>query len=663
MATFASWRRIQADRWLAWTGVSFSLGFKLLVPMVISTVFLAGGLGLLVTQQVQMQIHRTYIEHTQDLAAGVEAIFVSYPGDTGRLDEYLVGLKTDDPEVVSARILDVDPFSTVIASSDITEVGRTGIATPAESHAAQGGYIYQAYAGSGVGAPLITVFPVKQDSFAFAAIMLATSSVDEADAIRSVNLTIAVAALIAISVESTLLFSVFYYSIWRRAKRMHRAVAAVARGNLTVRLTEGKERAGRDEMFNLARSVDLMIAGLDERLRGEALVRELGRKVLQGAASPTLVADALAATRTALGLESCIFATVSEEGVLKGWIDYENVEHSGGELPVWMFGLTRVALESRRAIVTDRMGREGRFAEDSGDTPPQAVVVPLPRLTKAGHVIIAMAPLGQTIPGGGLAVIDAVAATVAESLHMHAAEEARAESAVKSKVMAAVSHEMRNPLNAILGFVGLVLSPANTNLTERQRRQLSNVQHSATTMLTLVNNYLDLAKIRSGRFTVQHQTVRLEDLVSDVTSTLQPIVSTKSIEVKTSVAAASSVRLDVMRVRQVLTNLLSNAIKFTPPGGRVFVRVRAQNGACRFVISDTGVGIPRESRNLVFTEFARIDAGEMAAGKGSGLGLALTHGFVEAMGGSIRFYSRRGRGTTFVVVLPLEAASERTSAA
>jgi signal transduction histidine kinase len=398
-----------------------------------------------------------------------------------------------------------------------------------------------------------------------------------------------------------------------------------------------------------------MIQSLDDRQRGDALIRRLGQRALEGVATSALIAEGLTATKAALKLESCSFTAVNEDGSMAAWIDTSGEQRRAMELPAWVFALTRVAVEARRAVVADRLGQVSRFAEGTGlAADAQAVIVPLPRTSKAGQALVAIAPAGETVPDGGLAVLDAVAATIAESLHMQAAENARAESAVKSKVMAAVSHEMRNPLNSILGFTGLVLGAGGATLTDKQRRQLGYVQSSANNMLTLVNNYLDLSKVRSGSLALQFESVKPGSLVAEVTGALQPQADAKGVAVRTSVSDGGEVRIDPTRLRQVLTNLVSNAIKFTPAQGRVFIRARVKSGRVRIAVSDTGVGIPREQQSLLFTEFARIDAGAMAASKGSGLGLALTHAYVVAMGGDIKVYSRRGRGSTFVVTIPRE---------
>jgi signal transduction histidine kinase/HAMP domain-containing protein len=653
--------RIVGDWWVLWTGQNMSLAFKLAVPVVVTTIVLVAVMANIVVATVQNQIQDAYDQQAKDTASGVEAMFAQHPNETAQINDYLARLVKARPDLVAVRILNLDDTGTVIASSDSSEVGRGGIADPEELKAIWGGY---AIADHQEGSLLITVQPLKVGDVIFGAVFISSTTSAQAAATRSITWTIAIVGTVAIIVDSIFVLSALYLGIIRRTRRMQRAVEAVGRGDTSVRLPEGPEARGRDEIFNLARSVDQMIESLDERQRGDALIRRLGQRALEGATSGDLVAEGLAATCDALGLDSCIFATVSEDGSMGGWVDASGDHHMGGALPVWVFALTRVAVEARKAVVADRQGQHSRFVDAAATTTQApAVVVPLPRTSKAGQAIIAIAPVGETIPDGGLAVLDAVAATIAESLHMQAAEAARAESAVKSKVMAAVSHEMRNPLNSILGFTGLVLGPSNENLTDKQRKHLGHVQTSATTMLTLVNNYLDLARLRDGSVATQYEMAKLEPLVAEVVGAMQPMAAGRKVEVRTSVSPDAQVRVDPTKFRQILTNLVSNAVKFTPEGGRVAIRARADKETYRVVVSDTGVGIPRDQASLVFTEFARIDAGPLAASKGTGLGLALTRAFVNTLGGSIRFYSRPGRGTTFVVILPRDGRPERKASA
>ena len=158
--------------------------------------------------------------------------------------------------------------------------------------------------------------------------------------------------------------------------------------------------------------------------------------------------------------------------------------------------------------------------------------------------------------------------------------------------------------------------------------------------------------MRDGSVAVQYETAKLEPLVAEVADAIEPIAANRRVGIRASVSPEAQVRLDPTKIKQILTNLVSNAVKFTPEGGRVVIRARVDQDTYRLVVSDSGISIPKAQAALVFTEFSKIDAGPLAANKGTGLGLALTKAFVNTMGGSIRFYSRPGRGTTFVVVLP-----------
>ncbi|HEY6114612.1 MAG TPA: ATP-binding protein [Candidatus Dormibacteraeota bacterium] len=653
-------RRSTGDWWLTWTGLHMSLAFKLAVPVAVTTAILAAAMGATVSGQVNGQIERAYGLQAETVAVGVEVMFVEHPGDINRMNEYLVRLASQQPEIVSARIHSLDAGGPVIASSNPFEIGDTGLVEPDEQAAVYEGRAMQDENDGGV---LITVRPLHVGELLFGAVIIRSSKAAQFAAIRSLTLGIGIAAGLSIGIESLFVLAVLYLGIIRRTRRVQHAVELVAHGDTSIRLYEGDEPRGRDEIFNLARSVDQMIASLDERQRGEALIRSLVQKALAGEPSERLIAESLVATRRALGLEEVIFAGVNEDGTMAQWRD-EHAQHASAALPVWLFALTSVAIETRKTVVTERLGRDSRFADASaGSVVAHAAIVPLPRKTKAGQALIAMAAPGETIPDGGVAVLEAVAATIGESLHMQAAEAARAESAVKSKVMSAVSHEMRNPLNSILGFTGLVLRDAGAPLTDKQRRQLGFVQTSANNMLTLVNNYLDLSKLRGGSLTLQYEKVKIAPFVNGVLSGMALLAQAKQLTIRTSVTDDATARIDSNYVRLVLTNLVSNAIKFTPPGGRVFVRVKAQGDQLRIAVSDTGVGIPKDQRALVFTEFPKIDAGLMAAGKGTGLGLVLTKSFVSAMEGSIRVYSRSGRGSTFVVVLPREGGAEKRAPA
>ena len=650
-----------AEDFLIWTGRHMSLAFKLAVPVVVTTVVMVAVLGTAVSNKVQDQVDAAYEAQAVGFASSVEAMYMQDAYQTDEMNSYLGRMVQTRQGLVALRIVSLDQRNTVIASSNPSEVGMGNLTDRNEMVAVWSG---QTYKDEGDGNDLDVVMPLRDaEGTLFGSVFITMSRSAEMAASRAITETIAGAGLIAVVVDSVIIMSALYFGIIRRTRRVQRVVEAVSRGDTSVRLAETDEPRGRDEIFNLARSVGLMIEAIDQRKRGDALIRRLTQSALAGAEVNALLAESLMATRDSLGLEACIYATISDDGRMGAWVDGAGASHPSHQLPVWIFAMARVAVEARRAILTDRFGQRSSFAERNVVGPDtDAVVVPLPRTSKGGQAIIAIAPVGASIPEGGLAVLDAVAATIAESLHMQAAEAARAESAVKSRVMASVSHEMRNPLNSILGFTGLVLDSKSDNLTPKQRRQLTFVQTSATNMLNLVNNYLDLARLRSGSVAMQYETVALAPLVAEVAELMQPMAAQRKVSIRTAVSADAQARIDPARVRQILTNLVSNAIKFTPEGGHVYVRARVDRDTWRLVVSDTGVGIPKDQAALVFSEFSRIDAGPLAANKGTGLGLAITKAFVSALGGTVKFYSRRGRGTTFVVTLPLDGGRQAKAA-
>ncbi len=648
------------DAWLMFAGRRMSLAFKLVVPIMVATSVIAAVAGTGVNGLIRGQIEGAYAQEGRSVAAGVEAIYVVHPNDLTEIDTYLTRLVAERPDILFVRIHRLDAAATVLASSRPAEVGRGGLADGAELQAILAGRFLQDEDDGNV---LNTVAPLEDGGRILAAVMISTSKSAQVAATNAVAIGIIIAAVGSVLMEPVFVLSVLYFGIIRRTRRMQRAVEALAAGDTSVRLAEGAEPPGRDEIFNLSRSVDHMIRRLDERHRGEMLVRRLSQLAMSGTPPSELIANGMSAARDALNLETCIFATVGEDGRMDRWRDGSAEDGPATALPVWVFALTRVAIEARRAVVSDRLGRGSRFAEDPGvASNAQVAIVPLPRTSKAGHAIVAIAAAGQTVPEGGLAVLDSVAATIADSLHMQAAENARAESAVKSRVMASVSHEMRNPLNSILGFTGLVLRSPDGQLTDKQRRQLGYVQSSANNMLTLVNNYLDLARVRSGSLALQYETVKIAVVVDEVAGATRAAAVEKNVILLTSVTDGLEARTDPTRLRQVLANLVSNAVKFTGPGGRVVLRARALRGELHIAVSDDGVGVPRDQVGMIFSEFAKIDAGRLASAKGSGLGLALTQAFVVAMGGTITVYTRPGSGSTFVVRLPLEAGAAKAAA-
>jgi signal transduction histidine kinase len=231
---------------------------------------------------------------------------------------------------------------------------------------------------------------------------------------------------------------------------------------------------------------------------------------------------------------------------------------------------------------------------------------------------------------------------------------------LKDEFLATMSHELRTPLNSILGFSD-VLSGAE-NLTEKQRRFLENIRKSGRDLLLLINDVLDLAKIESGRLEIQPADVRLTDVVDKQVDSMLPMADRKNIDLTTSVDLDMPVLWqDPGKLQQILNNLLSNALKFTPEGGRVRVRASLLDDGRRFelVVEDTGIGIPLEDQATIFEKFrqgrsvpGQRDAMTREYG-GTGLGLSIVKELTRLLGGEISLESEFGKGSTFVIRLPI----------
>lgn len=247
-----------------------------------------------------------------------------------------------------------------------------------------------------------------------------------------------------------------------------------------------------------------------------------------------------------------------------------------------------------------------------------------------------------------------------------AKEAAEAASRAKSEFLANVSHEVRTPMNGIIGMTELALQ---TELSREQREYLETVRSSADALLTVINDLLDFSKIEAGKLELQPVPFDCRSVVSEVIRSLAPKAHEKGLELAYRVdpRVPANLRGDALRLRQILLNLIGNAIKFTERG-EVVVRIGVADGGgdgerwIRFSVQDTGVGIPADKREVIFEAFAQADGSTTRRFAGTGLGLTISSQLVEAMGGSIEVESVEGEGSTFTILLPLELGDgERVS--
>ena len=232
-------------------------------------------------------------------------------------------------------------------------------------------------------------------------------------------------------------------------------------------------------------------------------------------------------------------------------------------------------------------------------------------------------------------------------------EQLQQASDAKSNFLANMSHELRTPMNAILGFVEMVLDEIYGEVPPHLKEPLTDIQTNGKHLLRLINDVLDLSKIEAGRMELVLAEYSVQDVVETVRSSLQSLALEKGLEF--IAASQDDIPLafgDGRRITQCMMNLVGNALKFSKHGHvALFVERQGDNLLCR--VSDTGIGIPKEELENIFTEFQQLDTAITREYSGTGLGLNITKKFVEMHGGRIWVESELGNGSTFFFTIPL----------
>ena len=246
-----------------------------------------------------------------------------------------------------------------------------------------------------------------------------------------------------------------------------------------------------------------------------------------------------------------------------------------------------------------------------------------------------------------------------------AVEKAESANRAKSTFLSNMSHDIRTPMNAIIGFTTLALS--NIDDTDRVKDYLGKTLASSNHLLSLINDVLDMSRIESGKIHLEEVEVNLSDVLHDLKTIVSGQIYAKQLELYMDVMDVTDedVYCDKTRLNQILLNLLSNAIKFTPAGGTVSVRVRQLAGKVHgcgqyeFRIKDNGIGMSPEFAQKIFEPFERERTSTVSGIQGTGLGMAITKNIVDMMGGTIEVQTAQGKGTEFTVCVPMRAQTEQ----
>ncbi len=420
---------------------------------------------------------------------------------------------------------------------------------------------------------------------------------------------------------------------------------------------EGRVYVGKDgipvRISGTARDVTEQVTEISERKRAEVALRESERFA-----------------RSALDSLTSLVAILDEQGVIlatnKSWREY--AERNGGDVSKVGVGVnyleagrsnssqaSETAEQVNRAIREIIAGARTEFSLEYECQSPAADMWFVCRISKFSG------------PGPVRVVVaheDITSIKRAEAMQ-RAKEEAERTSQAKSEFLATMSHELRTPLNGILGMNELLQM---TTLTDQQREYLDASTNSGRTLLSLINDILDISKIEAGKIELDVGPCNFESLIHDATSMFSIQAKRKGVNLSCQLAPETccTVMCDETRLRQILINLLGNALKFTSKGNVVLetqCMQRDQNRiSIRILVGDTGVGISEDKIAQMFSPFTQADQSTTRRYGGTGLGLSISKRLADLMGGCIGASSRLGVGSTFWVEIPFEITDEQVPA-
>jgi signal transduction histidine kinase/HAMP domain-containing protein len=435
----------------------------------------------------------------------------------------------------------------------------------------------------------------------------------------------------ATGIAATLVCALGFLAYVRRAllvplRRVGDAARALAAGDLGARVAGPGEGTG--EVSELARTFDQMAASLQEsRTALERRNEELG------AQSRELVEAVGSAREGASVLRAVLDATPDAIALL----------HRDGSV--------LVDNPPMRAV-RDAFGAHANAIDQHGALVPLYDV----QADEERRDEIALVGTQRTFARYVAPVHDGRGRLIGRLLALRDVTGEREAERAKDEFFALVSHELRTPLTAILGYVELMLGE-DGNSPADQRRHLEIVERNARRLMRLVGDLLFAAQVETGTLLFDPGEVDLAQLVRDAVALARPQAETAQIALEARVAELEPCIGDRDRLAQVLDNLISNALKFTPAGGRITVGLEARDGRARLTVTDTGIGIPPDELPRLFDRFFRASNATARAVPGAGLGLTIVRAIVEGHGGTVRIDRTSEQGTTFAVLLPLNAAA------
>jgi len=342
---------------------------------------------------------------------------------------------------------------------------------------------------------------------------------------------------------------------------------------------------------------------------------------------------------------------------------------------------TAGTLRSSRGFVPDQLNdlkegigqlSEGVGRLNIGGSDRSVLMLPIKGLSGAGALVVVSGPFTPAFGSDEMRRVQqfmSAFATALDRRHLivrleESNAQLQAANRHKSVFLASMSHELRTPLNAILGFSELLIDANNGQFTPATRKRfLEQIHSSGKHLLGLINDILDLSKIEAGQMELRLQTVSVEEIVNQVSATVEPLAAQKKIQVKIVDGPAGDITADAGKVKQMLLNLASNAVKFTPEGGMVTIETRRRPDSIEVSFSDTGIGIDKLDQERIFHEFQQVDSGVGRSQAGTGLGLTLTRRFARLHGGDVRLESEPGKGSVFTISLPIQAHGPEPPAA